>query len=110
MLPLEHSAILLTCIEQWLVFNTIFVLFESGRFTKVLLYFHEPSKIVVHFLNVFMGKYHQISTEKTFNLGLLNQFKNSGFSNLYLLDESISNLRAVFSIFIQIPIAYYISK
>ena len=35
MLHLEHSAILLTCIKQ----ISIFSLFESGRFTQVLLYF-----------------------------------------------------------------------
>ena len=38
MLPLEHSALLLTCIKQFLVLKTIFGLFESGRFTQVLLY------------------------------------------------------------------------
>ena len=36
MLPLEHSAILLTCNKP--VLKTIFGLFESGRFTQVLLY------------------------------------------------------------------------
>ena len=38
MLPLEHSAILLTCIKQYLVLKTNFGLFESGRFTQVVLY------------------------------------------------------------------------
>ena len=37
-LPLEHSAILLTCIKQYFVLKTIFGLFESGRFRQVLLY------------------------------------------------------------------------
>ena len=37
--PMEHSAILLTCIKGYLVLKkTIFGLFESGRFTQVLLY------------------------------------------------------------------------
>ena len=38
MLPLEHSTILLACIIQFLVLKPIFGLFESGRFTQVLLY------------------------------------------------------------------------
>ena len=38
MLPLEHSAILLTCIKRLSILKTIFGLFESGRFTQVLLY------------------------------------------------------------------------
>ena len=37
MLRLEHSAIRLTCIKPQLVLKTIFCLFESGRFTQVLL-------------------------------------------------------------------------
>ena len=36
--PLEHSAILLTCIKRLLVLKTILGLFEIGRFTQVLLY------------------------------------------------------------------------
>ena len=38
MLPLEHSAILLTCIKRGSVLKTIFGHFESGRFTQVLLH------------------------------------------------------------------------
>ena len=38
MLPLEHSAILLTCIKRSLGLKPIFGLFESGRVTQVLLY------------------------------------------------------------------------
>ena len=38
MLPLEHSAILLSCIKRYSVMKTIFGLFESGGFTQVLLY------------------------------------------------------------------------
>ena len=38
MLPLGHSAILLTCIKLWLVLKLIFALFESGRFRQVLLF------------------------------------------------------------------------
>ena len=37
MLQGEHSAILLTCIKGQLVLKPICVLFESGRFTQVLL-------------------------------------------------------------------------
>ena len=36
--PLEHSAILLTCIKQKSVLKTIFGLFDSGHFRQVLLY------------------------------------------------------------------------
>ena len=36
--PLEHSAILLTCIKRQLVLKTNLCFFESGRFTQVLLY------------------------------------------------------------------------
>ena len=39
MLTLEHSAILLTCINNNLPWNPIFGLFESGHFTQVLLFF-----------------------------------------------------------------------
>ena len=38
MLPLEHSAILLTCIKRYLVLKTNFRSFLSGSFTQVLLY------------------------------------------------------------------------
>ena len=38
MLPLEHSAILLTCIKRQLVLKTILCLFESGCSTQALLY------------------------------------------------------------------------
>ena len=39
MLPLEHSAILLTCIMRYFVSKkTISSFFESGRFIQVLLY------------------------------------------------------------------------
>ena len=34
--PLEHSAILLTCIKRLLVLKSIFDLFESGLLTQVL--------------------------------------------------------------------------
>ena len=37
MLPLEHSAILLTCIKRQLVLKTILVFFLSGRLRQVLL-------------------------------------------------------------------------
>ena len=39
MLPLEHyTAILLICIKRKSALKTIFGLFESGRFTQILLY------------------------------------------------------------------------
>ena len=38
MLPLEHSATLLTCIKRYLDLKTNFGLFDGGRFTQVLLY------------------------------------------------------------------------
>ena len=39
MLPLENSAILLTCIKRYLVLKTNFWSFESDRFTQVYLTF-----------------------------------------------------------------------
>ena len=39
MLPLEHSAILLTCIKRYSVLKTIFVFSLGGRLRPVLLYF-----------------------------------------------------------------------
>ena len=44
MLPLEHSAILLTCIKQYSVLKPIFGLFESGRITQVLLFIQIASR------------------------------------------------------------------
>ena len=38
MLPLEHSAKLLTCIKRYLVLKPMVGLFESGHFRQVLLY------------------------------------------------------------------------
>ena len=38
MLPLEHSAILLTCIKRKLVLKANFGVFLSGRLRQVLLY------------------------------------------------------------------------
>ena len=38
MLPLDDSAMLVTCIKRLFVLKNIFGLFESGRFTQVLLY------------------------------------------------------------------------
>ena len=47
--PLEHSAILLTCITIiGLKLTTIFGIFESGRFTQVLLYFANYEKFAQH--------------------------------------------------------------
>ena len=50
MLPLDHSAILLTCIKRQLVLKTICGLFESGRFTVICLEFSkEPSQWDISF-------------------------------------------------------------
>ena len=50
MLPLEHSAILLTCIKRQLVLKTNFGLFESGGFTQVLLHLICPCEKAVIWL------------------------------------------------------------
>ena len=49
----EHSSILLTFIKRLLVLKTIFCLFESGRFTQVLLYNVPFENTFVTKLNVF---------------------------------------------------------
>ena len=57
-LPLEHSAILLTCIKRYLVLKTNFLSFESGRFKQVFLqlgFLHwneSNSKLQANFIDV----------------------------------------------------------
>ena len=48
---LEHSAILLTFIKRYFVLKSIYGLFESGRFTQVLL--HGENCILVLSSEVF---------------------------------------------------------
>ena len=71
MLPLEHSAIFLTCIKRQLVLKSNFCRFESGRFTPVLPYYNFLIKI-----GIFMSYVAYVFLLGEFAL-VLNQLSNS---------------------------------
>ena len=64
MLPLEHSAIFLTCIKRLSVLKTYFGLFDSGRFRQVLLYLKSRPPNLGGQSNITQPKPNVVGTQK----------------------------------------------
>ena len=56
MLPLKHSAVLLTCIKLYLVLKTCFVFLLSGHLRRVLLYIQMLHVFLVYEVNSPVSK------------------------------------------------------
>ena len=90
MLPLEHSAILLTSLSYKLSLRPLFCLFLSGRFTQVLLYY-TPSFLILLTCNIpVVSIYFQSEVKTLWILDQMACFKSQLIWNLHFFQKRIN--------------------